>query len=167
MPKYEPGEFVFDYLKDGSSVEMNVNGSVTAVDFDYTVPAGLYLELYKMTMMMTDGEIRWGDFAGLGTALTNGIEIQVLDSDENLLLDVTNSEDIKANEDLGFLAGTDAIRAGSAGDTAYIADMVVAVGQHPMVLAPGSIVRAKVQDDLTGVSYLRTSIHGRLATTTE
>lgn len=65
------------YLLNGSSSVMSVNGSVSSVNFDFTVPSGQTIYLYGIGVFILDsGTIDPTDFGSI-TGLTNGVDFKI------------------------------------------------------------------------------------------
>lgn len=164
MPeRLHPKYYVYEYLKDGSDPEMNVDGT-TPASYIYTVPPGALFELMRINMMIVDGGIGWGEFGGLAASLTNGVTCEILDASSNQVLDFTGGQNIKNNEDFTALAGVDAIGTAAAGDDALPVRFTIAKASagKPMRLPEGYVVQMKVQDNISGLSYFRAMVQGKV-----
>ena len=65
-------------LKSGSTENMNVNGSVTPVNFDFNVPSGQTIYLEGIYFLIQDpGTSDPNDFGSIATGLTNGLSINI------------------------------------------------------------------------------------------
>ncbi len=162
-----PAEFLFKMLRNplDDSSDMTVNGAVTAVMFEYTVPLGSTVELNRINIDIVDGGIGYGEFAGLGSDLSKGIKLEIIDPDgATVLLDFTDSNPIKSNAQWTHLAGTDTVAIVAAGDDLLpIRWTIVKTGSgEPMVLNGGEIFRLTVQDDLTTISHFEGMLQGKV-----
>jgi hypothetical protein len=156
-----------EYLKDSSGAfEMNVNGSVTPVEYKISsVPSrtqwivGMRFLLEDASMELNTADFRrFGTATGAGTPLTNGVQIETFQSGETISV---------ANEPIRTL-----------GDFLRYADsftnLVNAVGTQddyvsfdfdldkPVVLASGggdSII-VRIRDNLTTVNSFRCIVRG-------
>ncbi len=143
-------------LLDGSSKEMDVNGSGTPDVFSYTASGVEYVD--KVTMLLQDpGSMDVRDFGSISGGLSNGllIEYQSVGS----IIQFANLEDngdiattfsnfwapVNGEDGLGFLDDEDTIVA------SYIFP-------QPIELESGDFFRATVRDNLNGISFLRMSI---------
>lgn len=157
MPK-RADDFIFKWLKNGSTVDMNVDASST-ITYQYTVPASKTVYLQRVNVSLVDGSMTYGKFGGL-TALTNGIKVEVLDSAGGTLVDFFDGETIKANEDFAPLAGVDAIAEPAAGDDFMPVRWTISKAGDSLRLIEGDVIRFTLQDDLSDLSYFRAMIQG-------
>ena len=149
-------DYRYKYLKNGSSIEMNVDGSAVTVNFDYIV-VDHFANLARMNINLLDGGESPMEFAGLGTALTNGCLLQIVDIDGTTVLQHFGTDDapLIKNADFNMLAGVDVTHRPDPGtDLLSIRFSINKVGA-PMRLKAGQIIRLVVQDDLTSVSEFR------------
>jgi hypothetical protein len=80
-----------DNLRNGSSAEMNVNGSVTPASYRYT-PTGEVKYIECLSMQLEDNAtFSLTDFGGIGGALANGVQINVRTKGQ--LFTITNLRD--------------------------------------------------------------------------
>lgn len=155
-----PGNFCYVFLSNSTgSVEMGVDGT-TPVTFTYTVPAGKKLQLSRFNMALVDGGMGYGEFAGLGSALSNGLTLKVHSPLGAEMLDFTNGQNIKTNEDFCNLAGVDAIAEPAAGDDFFPVRFTVRKAGDTMVLKSGYEIRSIVSDDLSNVTKFRIMVQG-------
>ena len=103
MRRRYPERFLFKFFREsGGSAEMNVDGSVTPVNFDVvhphtaTKPERDAVFINRINCLIVDGNLRPSFFGGIA-ALTNGVTIDVLDAQLNSILDITAGEPIKTN----------------------------------------------------------------------
>lgn len=154
-------EFVYAFLRNGGSPEMNVDGTVPKV-FEYIVPNGKNIWLRRLTIAAHNSGMNPDNFFGL-VALANGLVIEVLDNQDNQLKDFTNSEPIKILMHLSNLAGNDAgntiDRLGAADDGAAIRWTFEKAGE-PIFMREGYKFRITVNDNITGISFLRMMVQG-------
>lgn len=155
-----------EYLTSGAAFEMNVNGSVTPVEYTITSTAGKTRWITGMRFLLEDAsmELNTADFRRFGTAtlagvgLTNGIQVETLQSGETTSI---------ANEPIRFL-----------GDFLRYADsftnFVNSVGSQddyisfdfdldkPVVLAAGGgdALIVRIRDNLTTLNSFRCIVRG-------
>lgn len=159
MKPRSAGKFVYEFLKNGASADLNIDGS-TPVNFTYTVPASKTLILARFNFALVDGSMTYGKFGGL-TALTNGLKLEILDTDGSTqLLDFTGGLNIKTNEDFACLAGVDAIAEPAAGDDFMPIRFTVNKAGAPMLVHEGQVIRLVVQDNLSALSHFRCMVQG-------
>lgn len=158
----------FHFFRNGASEAMNVNGSVTAVNFDITAPAGDKDKTFikRINVLIQDTGVRpdWFGGTGVGAALSNGLRIVVLDKDGNELLDWVDGATIKDNGEWVFLAGVDSpiYSPLGAGDDEVSVRWTLERGLGPpgYELEPGQTFRVIVQDNLSGITSFRMFAQG-------
>ncbi len=149
-------------LKDGSSTAMNVNGSITPVDFKATAPYRVMLT--SMHFELRDVGTDPGLFGGIA-ALTNGIQVSIHDESDTLLMDLTVDETIKTNGDWGSLGGTTSTESviDAAGAKPDMWNITIGLVELDIILDPNWYVRVRVADNLTLVDHFHGGVHGHLA----
>jgi hypothetical protein len=145
---------------------MNIDGSGGAVNFDYAVPAGTIYKQFsfsRINFVIVDGNIRWGQFAGLGAALANGLLLQILD-DEDVVQQhfSTDVHPLRTNEDFSGLTGVDNIIRLAAGDDAIPVRFSIFKSGNMMTMLPNWRVRVVVQDNLSGITHMDGLVQGVL-----
>lgn len=164
MPVH-PKNLFFEALKNGSSsIAMNVNGSVTAVQFFVTVPTGRSLVWERTNFIIVDGGISAGLFAGIvGGALTNGVNIKVVDENGTTVKDFTTGfGNIKTNEEWNLLAGIDGVQQQLAGDDLLPVRWTVSRAGQPPKLDAGWKIVVTIQDDLSSIVKFEGLVQGYL-----
>jgi hypothetical protein len=142
-----PTNVVFEYLKNGGSIEMAVDGS-TPVEFRYTVPANTTVVLYRCNIIIRDLGITPFRFGAL-TALTNGLKIEIFNAADALLKSFTVDATIKNNAEFGNLAGVDTtIDSGAGGDALYVR-WTIANSGAAVKLTAGQYFQVTVQDNIS------------------
>ena len=155
---------IFSYFKEpGGSAEMDVDGSSNAINFKVTAPAYGELNAVLVNFVISDGGIGFGEFAGLGAALTNGLEIKWFDSADAELLDFTDGLNIKTNEEFGALSGADAVIQPAAGDDSLPIRWTIQKSGLAPKIASGDYLQITVQDDLTNITKFRAMMQGYIA----
>lgn len=141
---------------------MNVDGSGTPVLFDYVIPENFVGLLVRVNIHLYNSSIQPDGFGGLA-ALANGILIQALDADNNLLIDFTDGYPIKKSCEWTGLAGTDAgiDQHGGQTDSQYIRWTIAKAGEK-LELDEGQKFRIMIRDDLTGIPQFRAMLQGLL-----
>jgi hypothetical protein len=149
----------FKFLRNGGSEEMNVNGSVTPAAFEFSATGKTHL-ITHLVVHIQDGGITPTEFAGLGSALSNGLLISVYDTDGTTeLLDITDGHPITDNGEFAHLQSeAPVITVPAAGDDDLHAVIDFEGG---LLLDPGQSVRVTVRDDLTAVTEFHMLAHGR------
>ena len=152
-------DYVYEYLADGTAVDMDVDGSGTSAYYKFTIPSSKTLRLTRLNFSLVDGAMQYGKFGGL-SALGNGLKVEILDSAGGTLCDFTGGQPIKANEQFSCLAGVDAIAEPTAGDDFMPVRFTVAKANGPMRLNEGEVIQVVVQDNLSDLSHFRCMIQG-------
>lgn len=161
-PTRDPSEWsVSEMFKDGASIDMAVNGSVTPVDFKVT--AAFRMRLSSMHFEILDVATDPGLFGGLA-ALANGVAVTIHDENDVQLFDLTEDETVKQNADWGTLAGLSETESviDSAGAKPDMWNINVGLVELNLILEPGWYVQVKIQDNLSLIDHFHGGIHGRL-----
>lgn len=152
-------DFLYKYLRNGGSADMNVDGTVPAI-FEYIVPAGKNVWLYRMNVEGHNGSITRDNFLGI-TALTVGLKFEVLDDQDNVLIDFTDGFPIKITTEFSALCGVDSqIDTRGGGEDGIAIRWTFEKAGEPIFLLEGYKFRATVQDNLIGISQLRMMLQG-------
>lgn len=101
-PQNSRSGFMTDVLT-GLNPSMNVNGSITPVEYQFRPPVGEAWILNEMFVQILTNTININDteFGDVG-ALTNGIEAKII-NDSGIILDYTELGNLKSNNDLSAL----------------------------------------------------------------
>jgi hypothetical protein len=158
-PEYE--DLIFSWLKNGSDVDM----ATTAKAWSWQCAQGRAAEIMRVNIYITDAAMGYGEFGGLGSALTNGIKVQLKDSGGTELFDFLDGQTIKTNEQWAALSGVDAsaiIELG-AGDDYQPIRWTIGKAFSGEALAMGSLQQFVIttQDNLSNLSAMRAMIQGR------
>ncbi len=155
LPPPVPGEnMMFDLIASGATTNMNVNGSVTAVEFEHASPTGKICIVERCNIIIQDAGVAPALFGGQA-ALSTGLKIEHIDADGTTVKkDFTKDITIKKNSHFGLLAGSDVpvldSVAGNAADVVFIRWTIGKTGS-PLLLNEGESFRVTVQDNLTGL----------------
>jgi hypothetical protein len=151
----DPSALVLDFVKNGGSEDMRVDGSVTPVGFELgpTVPNEVW-SLREVLLTFTADDFNFDGLSfGPNPKLTNGIAVQVLK--DSVLTDVF---DVKQNEDFLRLPG----RTPLVNNTGPKDVLGAAIAFQGLVLnqADGDLIRVTINDDLTSVKlkYLTATV---------
>ena len=162
-----PEDFVYSHLTTAAgAIDMNVDGSGVAVNYDYVVPAGTQYKTFSFSRVnfeMVDTAMRWDIFGGLATALPNGLLLQVIDNANVIRQDFdTTRRPIMTNADFSPLAGVDAPLTAAAGPDALPVRFSIFKAGRSMTLYPNWRFRVVVQDNLAGLTVFRSMVQGIL-----
>jgi hypothetical protein len=157
-----PGEMVYALFRTGADA---YDMATTAGEYRYTVPAGKIFLPSRVLWVVTDVNITYHEFAGLGAALTNGITVKMYDAGDNLLLDCLDGVPIKTTADFARIAGGDigkvVTSAGVDPDTVVVRWSLFKTGFVPYLLE-GEYFEIKTQDDMSGLDVFEAVVQGRL-----
>jgi len=154
-PSIRPEDCVFEYLKNGSEIELNFDGSTTPVDYIYTIPAGKRLILERILFYIDDATAFTPvTFGGL-SALTNGVDVTL--AGVTLVNWKTNEDVVNTCHD--FIGYSNLGKTTSSGHGRWT--MARSFGS-PMRLNAGETVVFTVNDDLTGLEHFSVKLHGYL-----
>lgn len=162
---------IYDFLESGGgSIEMNVDGSSTPVDFSYTLPAAHvgYAELFRLNVLLLAPTVDPADFGAISDGLAEGLQITVRAAGGGMLFDYTRQASIKLNANWGSLSGpVDSVRDVVAGvkPDLWGVRWTFANSGEKLELMPGQAFRITVNDDLSGASdvvQFRCMLQGQL-----
>ncbi len=87
-----PGLAFRGFVTNGGSSNLNVNGSVTPVEFTITPPVGKTWYIHNISLVLEDNAINFTKFGGI-LALTNGVDFKVKQNGllEELLTNIKNN----------------------------------------------------------------------------
>ena len=150
--------YLSEYLLDTAARDMAVNGAITPVLYRYTVPVDTEVEIIRGLVVIEDGPIAFipGDFAALGAALTNGVEIGVIPSGgSKVIFEMwqTNREIRDTMFDFDQQFRTDGQYVGRWSFTRDQKD-------KGLLLTAGDIFEIKIQDDLSALDYMSFKLKG-------
>ena len=155
-------KFLEAYLEDsGNSIDMQVDGSVTAVPFEFTTPADCLIA--RCNIYILDANPTPTVFGGLGGELTNGLLIQVLDDTPAVIKTFVTQRPTANNADIVALAGIDVSYDLGAGTDSVAARWTFArhSGGYDLFMPAGQTFRVTIRDDLTGLTQFHWVLEGR------
>ena len=150
------------YLQNGASKDMTVDGSVTAVDFQFTLAGALIYYVDSLTIFMNDpGTATAANFGSLGAPLTNGVQIDAQQAGTTGLINIQN---IQSNIDLAQVFAIDGAPGLVTGGFFDSGDYFLGRLKFPVPLvlygAFTDFFRVRIRDDLTGITDFQAMIHG-------
>jgi len=152
----DAGLWVEDYVRNGSSDDLLVDGSSTPVSFSYNADASKDIALNAITIALVSNTLSFGaENLGAVNALTNGVEISIDQGGNSGVLAI-----IKQNEDFLHVATPGGFQLLFANKDVISA--IISLGGG-VVLEAGSSdkVTVKIQDDLSSAGdYFRASVQG-------
>lgn len=149
-PPADPSTHFVEFVRNGGSAEMNVDGSTTSVSFTLTVPANETWYIRGLGFNLADSNIaNINNFGNIAGPLTNGLLIEL--SYNGTTHTITN---LKTNTALLH-------NFHEVGADIFTATIFGFMPLDPsMTLETGDFVRATVRDNLTGLDQCRLSYHG-------
>jgi len=157
-----PPDFIFNKfleLNGSGTNEMAVDGTTPQLFF-VEIPAGFVLFLENIALSIIDGKIqpeRFGDII----ALTNGVVLEILDEDQNVVF--TGFGGLPAKKTMDLAAGpnithlTDVSGVGTEGIVASFGAQQLGRGVE---IGPGDRIQIRVQDNLLGLNSMMCSASG-------
>ncbi len=149
------------YFRNSTNkVDMNVNGSVTPVEYKFVVPTGGEFLLLGMRVGLIDARLdpnKFGDIA----RLSRGLDFELRDDQNAVVLDLTDGEKIKRNADFAMIDGGDFSRIEGSANALLLSSWVASGDDEPIILPAGSSIVAVVRDNLTKLEFFRMLVKGR------
>lgn len=142
---------------------MMVDGSVTPVYFQYIVPAGKRAIVERILVTALGPVIRPDTFVDI-PAITNGLTIDILDADDNVLLDFLDGEPLRTNFHWAMLCGNDMPMLGVSGNALDMMPVRWTLGKSgwSTEMYAGEKFSVGIHDDLTTVNYFEMFIQGHV-----
>lgn len=146
-----------------ASREMNIDGSGTAVPFNYSPGADNTAIISQVDIQITDaagGTIKADNFGGL-SALDKGVKLEIMNADGTTVdADISSNDPIKSNGDWVTVAGDRLFILAGAGVDLFAVDMDFERMGASLLLQNTEALRFTVQDDLTGLVKFHVHVHG-------
>ncbi len=150
------------YLRNTSgSRYMGVDGSVTPVEFKYTVPEEENFLLSGITICLMDFFVYPNKFGNLDE-LENGLLLRIMDESAQVSLDMCDQEPIKVNADFAAVDSGVSVRMAGSAASLFTMAWKAQGDDEPIILPPGYSVSLVVRDDLSTIEYFRALVKGRL-----
>ncbi len=165
---WPPENFLIEFLRHKDSIEINVDGSVEPVDYEYRVPVGRQAVLTQINIILTHTTIDPSTFGAL-SELKEGIRLSFRDANDAVLRDLTGGRAIVRNADWRILAEVKTqSRLGSMGSDAISVQWnFPRTNAAAAVLKSGECLQLRVQDDLSSLDLFRCMVQGLLVTVTK
>ena len=130
----------------------NVNGNYSgaADDFYYQAPAGKIVELHRMIIGIEDTSGATATKYGNIAALSVGIDINIKEEDDDLILNLTPAK-IKTNAWWGGYCYDVDLKTWGSGNELLVVRWTFSKSGKPIKLPAGSKLVVTVNDDLTGL----------------
>lgn len=154
MAKQLPERFLFRYLDtlgDGTGVKQVIGNYVTEEEFYIQAPIDTTYKLHRLIAYIEDfGTFDSGGY-GNGSALTNGITLKVLDSDDSVLLDLTDGIAVKQNGHWAKLCYDADHKSYGTGNEYLAVRWTFDKAGEAIILLAGQRLVLTVNDDLSGL----------------
>ena len=159
MPTKQPDDLVFQMLTDDGTPyqnginEYNANGNyASAADEFYIQHASRDITLERMIVKIRDTSgMAAGEYGNLGAALTNGVQIRVVDDQDAVQLRLDGGVPVTSNADWGRLCYDTDLKTWGAGDEFLLVRYTFSRCGFPIYLPPGWRFGVLLNDDLTGL----------------
>ncbi len=161
-------KFLFKRLENNGNHDMNIDGSSTNVEFTYTSPVNKDTFITQITFIIRYNDINIPDnvlrsqlsFAGMDNGLTNGILINVLDANNNVMLNLSSVMPIKRNLDFALLSSSN-INIDLNNDVILINWKLTDAGSK-LLLEENQTLKVTIQDNLSSLLFFNTMIQGTI-----
>ena len=145
-------------LLNGSSDDMNVDGSSTSVVFEYAPPSGTEVYLDHISLAIRDNGVLNPDTFGAETSLTNGVLLQfTIDSTDYTIINLQENWQIATH----FSTGGNMVGESNG----FLNDKNIFTGNIQLTAkditlngTDGDKIKVTVRDDLTGLTFLRMAV---------
>lgn len=145
----DPGLIVKDELKNGSSPDLLVDGSSTAVNFRFNADATDDIALSELRLVLGANSIHFDATKfGAVSSLTNGVQINVRAQSTTITIDT-----LKDNTDLLALVSPTSAFFNDTGPTSVVAVGLSFGGQVVLDGGSSDYLEVKIQDDLTSSTF--------------
>lgn len=139
-----------DTVGDGTgSIDGNGNYSVTPRKLKLT--AASELDLHRMMVEIRDTGAFSAEKYGALAELTNGVKVEAIDADDNVLIDLLDGTPIKSNAEWGANCYDVDLKTWGAGDEFVLVRWTFAKAGAPLTLHAGESLQVTLQDDLSGL----------------
>lgn len=143
----------FDDVGDGSgNIHMNINGSITPVEFKITCPPKTIYRIHRVIVQIQDSGTFDANSYGNKLELTNGV--QILTHRPTRVVpysDITAQLPIRTNAKWGAYSYDTTLLSYGTGDSVLSIRYTVTKDGAHMQLGPGESLILRVNDDLTGL----------------
>jgi len=144
----------------GASSDLNVDGSVTPVEFNVVPNTGKIFFITEIALIMEDQAMNYTKFGGITGGLANGIGVEVKEGGETVR-DIAIAGSIKTNA--GFALAGGGIELSSSNTDLFVAIYNI-VGKSKtsfkLVDSDGDFFRVTVNDDLRPIDNFKVIVYG-------
>jgi len=151
-----PGAIWSRYLSDDGTTTGNKSAigdySGAAEEWYLEAAAGQRLHVHRLLIGYEDaGGGTAEEYGNIGSALTNGIELEVRDEDDVVEMDLTDSVPIKSNGQWAVVCHDAQRKDWGAGDDLYTVRWTFAKAGDDILLQPGWKLVVKLNDSFVGL----------------
>ena len=165
-PCAPPELYLYTFLRNGTgstSTDMHINGSVTPVNFKYTMPEGKAGIIARVNVHIQDGSVDPSDFGGINGGITNGVSLKVFDPDDTEIIDFMDGHPVVINSEWTHQAGVDMFIHTGAGDDSLSVRWTLSKVGASLYLTAGQYIQLTVSDDLSSISEFHIFVQGIMA----
>ncbi len=158
-------EYQCSYLRDpNDSIEMNIDGSTTPVEFRHETQSGFYFLVHRICfVILSQVPVNSDKFGGINGGLSNGCLLQVQRKGK-IIKDLFAGAPVKRNGEWASFSGIDVDTI--PGDRGIGARWTFTrAGGFPLRLHSDDIMKMTIQDNLTSLPLFRTMLHGYVVQT--
>lgn len=156
-----PQDFLYKFFRDvGNSIDMKVDGSGTPVPFLVTAPADKAFVVHRVHIYLADIAIDPIKYGGVAGPLANGVLVESLDAEGQVIKDYLDGEPIKSNADFSALAAADITHIDTAPSDMLAVEWGLSKVGGPLILQPNEAIRITIQDNLTTMQLHRACAQG-------
>lgn len=162
-----PQNRIYRYLDtngDGTGTTNAITNYTTETEF-FIAPGTAYTYgLYRMLVTIEDASGGSADeYGNIGSALTNGIKLSVIDSSDNELLDLTAGAPIKTNAEWGSNCyDVDQKTWGTGNELFVVRWTFTRDAEDPLIIKPGNRFAAVLNDDFSGLVAHKFLVRGKI-----
>ena len=156
------GESFDQFLLNGASKDMAINGSVTAVDFRVEADATDDIIITDMILAGQDGSIKFSNWFALNSPLSPGVEISLKSDDK-----ATTYDPLTTTTELMAFSSGDIENSSVTGEAVVISFrkfspslIIRAQGTHGGASTDDDFIQVKIQDNLTGMDSFTCQVRG-------
>ena len=157
---YMSDSYFSQILLDGVAENMNVDGSITPVEYSFTVPTDRRIAISRIGLNMEDGQFfEAQDFGGISAgSVTSGVEVSITPSGGSKMVLETWTTNRQIRAVMPHFDGE------FKSDGQYVGewDIYKHMNRAPLRLNDGDKFAVLVQDDLQDLDYLAFTLYGVL-----
>ncbi|MCU7840858.1 MAG: hypothetical protein KZQ94_15950 [Candidatus Thiodiazotropha sp. (ex Troendleina suluensis)] len=162
-----PERLIYRYLDtngDGTGTKNAVGNYTTETEFFIAPGLAYQYGLHRMIVSIQDASgSSAAEYGNIGSALTNGIKISVIDSSDNELLDLTDGLPIKTNAEWAAACYDDTLNTWGQGNELFAIRWTFTKDSgDPLLIKPGNRFSVVLNDDLTGLVSHKFFVRGKI-----